>query len=108
MFKAYAANSGNLTHDGKPIPPWEKLTPAVRSHWCAAALEGIERAVDVVARDTPPCPCKEGIASGEVVEATLAIAGTNATATASTPYDGRELRDPVDVVEPDALEPSQR
>lgn len=75
MFKAYAANSGNLTHDGKPIPPWEKLTPAVRSHWCAAALEGIDRAVEVVARDTPPCPCKEVIASGEVVEADADVDG---------------------------------
>lgn len=39
MYEAYLANSDGLNYEGKPCPKWEELTPAVRSHWCAAALE---------------------------------------------------------------------
>jgi len=40
MYKAYIANSDGKSWDGRPCPAWADLTPAVRSHWCAAALEG--------------------------------------------------------------------
>lgn len=36
-FEGYCTASGGLTHDGKPIPTWENLTPEVRANWRAAA-----------------------------------------------------------------------
>lgn len=48
MFKAYVANSGGLTHDRKRVPPWDRLTQVVQSHWCAAALEAVRYTSEVV------------------------------------------------------------
>lgn len=67
MFKVYAANSENRTHDNKVIPSWEQLTPAVRGHWCAAAIEGARYAADMMRAQIVPCPCKGGSAAGVVV-----------------------------------------
>jgi hypothetical protein len=39
MYIAYTNNSDNLNYQGLPCPSWDKLTSAVRSHWCAAAIE---------------------------------------------------------------------
>lgn len=39
FYAAYTANSDNLNYEGKQCPPWEQLTTAVRSHWCAVAIE---------------------------------------------------------------------
>lgn len=38
-FEAYRTSVGNLTYDGKPIPPWEALTNGdqVRNAWEAGA-----------------------------------------------------------------------
>lgn len=38
LYESYVANSGWLNYEGKPCPPWELLSTAVRSHWCAVAL----------------------------------------------------------------------
>ena len=40
-FDAYNDSVGGLTWDGKPIPPWESLTPRIRRAWCAAIMGGI-------------------------------------------------------------------
>ncbi len=39
LYEAYIQNSDGLNFRGEPCPPWDLLTPAVRSHWCATALE---------------------------------------------------------------------
>lgn len=36
-FDAYNEAAGGLTHDGKPIPTWDKLTDQVRANWEAGA-----------------------------------------------------------------------
>lgn len=36
-FEAYAESVGGRTHDGKPIPGWHDVTPAVREGWRDAA-----------------------------------------------------------------------
>lgn len=36
-FEAYSASVDGKTHDGRPIPSWDDLTPAVRQAWDAAA-----------------------------------------------------------------------
>lgn len=38
-YEAYAENAMNLTWDGKPMPVFDKLNNAVRSHWVAAIEE---------------------------------------------------------------------
>lgn len=35
LYEAYTANSDNLNFRGEPCPPWDQLTEAVQSHWCA-------------------------------------------------------------------------
>lgn len=47
-YRAYAANSDGKTFDGRPMPTWEKLTPAVQSHWCAATTEAARYATELV------------------------------------------------------------
>lgn len=38
MYTGYIENSHGLNFRGEKCPPWDGLTSAVRSHWCAAAL----------------------------------------------------------------------
>lgn len=50
-YKAYVANADNKSWDGRECPSWEKLTPAVRSHWCAAMIE-VGRAIgDMIGKE---------------------------------------------------------
>lgn len=37
MFAAYREHAGGVTWDGKPVPTWDGLNDAVRSHWYASA-----------------------------------------------------------------------
>ena len=37
MFDAYGAHCDWKAWDGRPMPSWEAVNDAVRSHWCAAA-----------------------------------------------------------------------
>jgi hypothetical protein len=39
FYEAYLANSDGLAWNGLPCPTWEQLNDAVRSHWCAVALQ---------------------------------------------------------------------
>ncbi len=52
IYKSYTRNSNNLTFDGRQCPSWEKLTPAVQSHWCAAALEAVRYTTEVIHAET--------------------------------------------------------
>lgn len=59
MFDAYCQHANGSTHDGKPIPPWGKLSEAVREHWIAAALaacQHLERVGDWRVADPYPQP----------------------------------------------------
>ncbi len=42
-FRAYSLEMGDKTWEGKPIPPWDKLGPAVQAGW--RAVEALSRAV---------------------------------------------------------------
>lgn len=42
LYETYIANSEGKAWDGRPCPPWTMLGQAVRSHWCAVAIE-VER-----------------------------------------------------------------
>lgn len=42
MFDAYGEHCGWKAWDGRPMPRWEDLNEAVRSHWKAAALAALE------------------------------------------------------------------
>ena len=46
-FEAYGRSVGGVTHDGRPIPAWQDLTPAIRQAWEDAA-----QAVRVIVRGT--------------------------------------------------------
>lgn len=37
MFRAYNAEAGGKTWDGRPIPPWEEVGDKVHANWNAAA-----------------------------------------------------------------------
>ena len=41
MFDAYGAHCDWKAWDGRPMPSWEAVNDAVRSHWCAAAEEAL-------------------------------------------------------------------
>lgn len=43
MFDAYGEHCGWTTFDGRPMPRFADVTPAVRSHWRAAAKEAAYR-----------------------------------------------------------------
>ncbi len=39
FYERYARNCGNKNYLGHEMPSWPALTTAVRSHWCAVAVE---------------------------------------------------------------------
>lgn len=51
LYESYIANSNGLSHDGKKCPAWEDLGNPVRSHWCAAAIQGLRSASKLSACD---------------------------------------------------------
>lgn len=42
MFDAYGAHCDWKAWDGRPMPTWEAVNDAVRSHWVAAATAARE------------------------------------------------------------------
>ena len=42
MFDAYGAHCEWKAWDGRPMPTWEAINDAVRSHWVAAATAARE------------------------------------------------------------------
>lgn len=42
FYAIYCASSEGLNYERKPCPRWDKLTPAVRTHWCTVALRSIQ------------------------------------------------------------------
>lgn len=41
MYMAYCENSGNKNFRGEECPPWEALSTAIQSHWCAACVAAL-------------------------------------------------------------------
>ncbi len=82
FYEAYIANSDGLNYRGDQCPPWDDLTPAVRSHWCAVAVVAETTQIFVAtpgervfvrtpaqASSTPPlveCQCNPATASNGV------------------------------------------
>jgi hypothetical protein len=42
FYAVYMASCEGRNYEGKPCPPWPKLTPAVRGHWYTVALRGLQ------------------------------------------------------------------
>lgn len=62
LYQAYITNSNGLNYEGKPCPPWQQLTPAVRSRWCAVALYKDS----AVLRPHRECICNPASAAGGI------------------------------------------
>ena len=43
MYDVYGASAGWKNYAGLPMPTWETLTDAIRTHWTASARHAIER-----------------------------------------------------------------
>lgn len=37
-YERYALSSGNKNFQGMPMPTWDELPEAIRTHWCNATL----------------------------------------------------------------------
>lgn len=51
-YNAYGDHASWLTFDGRPMPRWDELGDAVRSHWIAAAARVSRRTLSNVSRET--------------------------------------------------------
>ncbi len=49
LYDRYTRNCGNLNYQGLPCPEWHALTPAIRGHWCAVALESTK----ILSKESP-------------------------------------------------------
>ena len=54
LYEAYIIDADGLAWVGRPCPPWERLTDAVRQHWRAAA----ERARGVLLENSLSSPAR--------------------------------------------------
>ncbi len=41
-YRGYAAFTGGLTYDGRPMPRWDQLTAHIREAWRAAIVAALE------------------------------------------------------------------
>jgi hypothetical protein len=47
-YAAYGAATGQRTHDGRPMPQWDKLGGPVQAAWTAAAAAVLAQAAEAV------------------------------------------------------------
>jgi hypothetical protein len=59
LYNTYAASAGNKNFQGNPMPTWDELPEAIRSHWRAVAAESAHVVTEQVERAVNTRPATE-------------------------------------------------